>query len=214
MADQEGLQLKDAIERAVGPLTQLFAAAAAWFPVKWDYLARQGAGQPPNPEHECLYRAFAREWEARVGPFLRLLAVGEWIVEIRPLNKLGAPRRRLRPDEAGELRIEGDLYDPNALLLRGPRRQRLYGLFFPAPRTSEPPHAGPVKKAWRNHPTKLELSAAMKEIERDYPPGAHPSENEIWDKLKARWPTLPRQSARDALANSRLKGERGRRSKA
>jgi hypothetical protein len=98
MADPEGLPLIDAIERAVGPLTRLFAAAAAWFAVKWDYFARQGERQPPNPEHKRLYRAFAREREATVESFRRLLAAGEWIAEIRPWDQLDAPRTRLHPD--------------------------------------------------------------------------------------------------------------------
>jgi hypothetical protein len=66
MADQEGLPLKDAIERAVGPLTSFYAAAAAWDAAKWDYSARQSERQPPDPEHRRIRSAFVREREATV----------------------------------------------------------------------------------------------------------------------------------------------------
>jgi len=77
--------------------------------------------------------------------------------------------------------------------------------------------AEPVKAAWREPLSELELKAAVEEVARAYPSGARPSlDEEVLPALKARLrrSDLPRQVARDALKNyaPQLKGHRGYRS--
>jgi hypothetical protein len=59
------------------------------------------------------------------------------------------------------------------------------------------------------------VEAAFLEIAKDYAPGAQPSEDEIWGKLKDRLgPNVSRKQMRDGLKNAapHLRGRRGYRS--
>ena len=72
--------------------------------------------------------------------------------------------------------------------------------------SAESPKRKPIK------PKKNDLKVAMEEVAATYPPGAHPPEEEIWDRLKVLLPGLPRAKARFALENyaPHLRGKRGR----
>jgi hypothetical protein len=58
-----------------------------------------------------------------------------------------------------------------------------------------------IPTRWHKRPSKVDLKAAMGEIERDYPPGTRPPAFEIiWVRMKALLgPDVTRQIARDAL---------------
>lgn len=75
--------------------------------------------------------------------------------------------------------------------------------------------AEPVKKTWREPFTEEVLRAAAKAIEQTYPPGAHPSFDEFWAKLRVHRTTrgATRDDAYMALGFvPRLRGRRGYRS--
>jgi RecA-family ATPase len=66
----------------------------------------QGRRVSPNPSANyapTMFHAFLAEWDAMVGPFLRLLGDGEWTVSVRPWNQIGGRLWRLRPDETAQL---------------------------------------------------------------------------------------------------------------
>lgn len=135
------LTLEAAIEKAVGPLKPLFEAAAAWGAVAPAYRARQLAQvqigrRPPDPEHERLHLAFVREQEAAVAPFIQLLRDGKLVAQVRSLNQIGAPMRRLRRDEVPQLRIKVHI-SGKSLLLYGPGGEKLHALFSSPPRSAE-----------------------------------------------------------------------------
>lgn len=75
--------------------------------------------------------------------------------------------------------------------------------------------AEPIKKAWREKPTKKAVEAAMLDIAKGYPPGARPGEAKILAKLKARLPGATRAQERDAVKKCapHLRGQRGYSSK-
>jgi hypothetical protein len=79
---------------------------------------------------------------------------------------------------------------------------------------------GVIKKAWREHPSKEEVEAAMDKIAEEYPPAQEyppdaprPAFDEIWTKLKG-YGDVTRRQAEAALTNraSHLRGRRGRHS--
>jgi hypothetical protein len=65
---------------------------------------------------------------------------------------------------------------------------------------------------WRDKPSGENIKAAMLDIAKEYPDGAHPPETEIWSKLKDRLgPSVSRNQARSAYEYApHLKGQRGR----
>ena len=67
---------------------------------------------------------------------------------------------------------------------------------------------------WRNKPSLGEVAAAVRSLEAEYGPSAHPAEREIVERVQALHPTATRQQVRDVLTGSSLKGEPGRKSKA
>jgi hypothetical protein len=73
----------------------------------------------------------------------------------------------------------------------------------------------PAKKSWQKPPSQADLKDEMEQIACTYPAGATPSADEIWDKLKVRWPELTRAVARQALKDyaPQLIGRRGYRPK-
>jgi hypothetical protein len=75
--------------------------------------------------------------------------------------------------------------------------------------------AEPVKKAWRERPTKAAVRDSMKQVAQTYPPDAQPPFSEIWDRLKERLPGVSRDVARKALKQytPHLVGRQGYRSK-
>jgi hypothetical protein len=78
-----------------------------------------------------------------------------------------------------------------------------------------PANAPANPKARDPRPTKAALRNAMLDIEKTYPPEAHPAFEDIWAELQSRLGSgVTRQLARNALKNyaPRLVGERGRRS--
>jgi hypothetical protein len=69
----------------------------------------------------------------------------------------------------------------------------------------------PANRPWSGGQLSMAvLKAAMKAIELDYPPDAHPSEEEVWGKLETHCGRkITRATVRSALRGSRLKGRRG-----
>jgi hypothetical protein len=57
-----------------------------------------------------------------------------------------------------------------------------------------------IKASWRDRVPKADLESAMKDIAQSYDGKPRPSFNDVWSKLKDRWPDFPRDAARDALA--------------
>jgi hypothetical protein len=131
----EGLTLEPAVERTVGRLAPLYAAFAA-VTVYWDsagFRFRKAQTNPDElpPDSEAAFfarRDFCRKWTATIVPFMRLLETGELVADVRSWEDLGAPLKRLRPDEASQLRIEVH-HSANSLLLYGPGHERLYAVF-------------------------------------------------------------------------------------
>jgi hypothetical protein len=163
MADPiAGLSLEAAIESAVGPLTQLFAAEAAWDAAMRAHMTRQwprGARPPPDPECKRTHLAYLAEVAATLEPFRRKLAAGEWTVDIRPLHEIGAQLKRLRPGEASQLMVD---VHKNALSVHGPHGEKLYAEFSPAP--------SPVKR-WHKKPPQAVVDAKVRELAKGYAPG-------------------------------------------
>ena len=116
----------------------------------------------------------------------------------------GKRRRAVLPAELPRLRPDWEL----SRLRLGARDEFIDARVRRAP-------AEPVKKSWRERPTKEALQTAMEEIAKTYPADARPSFKEIWDALKDRLGAdLPRQDALAALSYApHLRGRRGHRSK-
>jgi hypothetical protein len=76
-----------------------------------------------SPNHAVTAYHLQREEEATLAPLFQLLAEAKMVIEVRPWSQVGAPMRRLRPDETSQLTI--DLFAKSPLL-RGPGGERLY----------------------------------------------------------------------------------------
>jgi hypothetical protein len=126
----QGIILEEAIERAIGPLENLYAAARAWLPIEFTYRLSRAGWLPPSAERQVIFDAFAREARARFPPFLRLLANGEWVARIRPWANVSAPFRLLQPEEVSQLSVVVHR-DACSLELQGPDGRRLFALCYP-----------------------------------------------------------------------------------
>jgi hypothetical protein len=130
----EGFTLEEAIEQAVGPLDNLYAAAArARLPIGYEYglsqeqrqLIFEAIADPMSPF------ALIRPWaDERFPPFLKLLASGDWFARVRPWVDVSAPFRLLQPKEASQLHIIVHR-DACSLELHGPDHERLFALCYP-----------------------------------------------------------------------------------
>jgi hypothetical protein len=126
----EGFTLEEAIERLIGPLDDLYAAAREWLPIEYTYRLRQSVWLPKSEQEQLIFEAFARKERARIPLFLKLLASGEWFARIRPWAQVSAPFRLLQPKEASQLHIIVHR-DACSLELQGPDRRRLFALCYP-----------------------------------------------------------------------------------
>jgi hypothetical protein len=61
-----------------------------------------------------------------------------------------------------------------------------------------PPTAS-IKASWRDRVPEAALKSAMEEIAKSYEDKPLPTFNDVWSKLKDRWPDIPRDAARHAL---------------
>ena len=138
----------------------------------------------------------ALSWEAMLAGTLAV----EAIKGVR-----GKRRRAVLPAELPRMTLDWEL----SRLRLGARDEFIDARVRRAP-------AEPVKKSWRERPSKEALQTAMEEIAKTYPADTRPSFKEIWDALKGRLgPDLPRQDALAALKDHapQLRGRRGYRSK-
>jgi hypothetical protein len=142
----KGLTLEPAIECVVGSLTPLYAAAAAYWHTERSY-ARKSQGTRELPaDADRLFetkRDFVREREAISRPFIEALKTGELVADFRRHDDLGAVQRRLRPDEAFQLRIDVEI-TANSLCLLGPDNEKLHALFW-SRGVAPQPDAFPIK---------------------------------------------------------------------
>lgn len=149
----QGLTLELAVEQAVRPLATLYAAKAARLAYRDRRFAQTYRSElPPDFEHQLRARIdLQREEQATFPPFIKLLLSNELIAEVRPWDDLGVPMKRLRSDEASQLRIKVH-NSATSLVLYGPNDKRLYARFWfknlaPAPddlrvEVTEPPPSG------------------------------------------------------------------------
>jgi hypothetical protein len=74
--------------------------------------------------------------------------------------------------------------------------------------------AAPVKRAWRESPSRGALKNAAEDVAQRYPHGAKPSFKEFWGALKKLIPGVTRTDAQTALKDyaPQLRGRRGYRS--
>jgi hypothetical protein len=126
----EGLTVEEAVERAIGPLDDLYAGARAWLPVRYRYRLSQSGWLPKSEQEQLIFEAFTREEWARFPPFIKLLASGDWFARIRPWGDVSAPFRLLQPKEASQLHIIVHR-DAGSLELHGPDHERLFALCYP-----------------------------------------------------------------------------------
>jgi hypothetical protein len=125
-----------------------------------------------------------------------MLAGALWVEGIKGVR--GKRHRAVLPAELPRLRPDWEL----SRLVLGTSDK------FIDVRARRPP-AEPVRKTWKDKPTQAKVDAAMEEIAKGYPPDVHPSEQEIWNKLKAKLEAT-RQQARNAIKkHPRLRGQRG-----
>jgi hypothetical protein len=134
----EGLTLELAVERTIGSLTPLYAAAAAYRDI--GIIGSGFRARHPQNNSGDLPLYFEDKLRAEIilervqneifSPFRTLLTTGELVVAIRPISDLGAPLQLLRTDETSQLTIKMH-HSQNSLTLCGPDAKELYGLFWP-----------------------------------------------------------------------------------